>query len=113
MTTNTKIQHTPGPWEARVANEYRPTCYGYTVSSDERPLAEVFKIGLTTEAAEANAHLIAAAPDLLAALEACKEWIDNLVTQGTIDPLLDAMPNNFGGRKTISAAIAKARGEGE
>ena len=69
MTT----QHTPGPWEAVEGNAHhgpfvtdigdRTICDLYTLDGADRPA--VFR----PEEAEANARLIAAAPDLLAALE--------------------------------------------
>lgn len=62
MTTQTRAQHTPGPWE--VIHEI----YGHPVSvtSAGWPLADVD--GNTDDEAEANARLIAAAPDLYKAL---------------------------------------------
>lgn len=63
MTHETK--HTPGPWSVyingqRGANTCRVTAGGYTVAS-------VNCVGDFNS--EENAHLIAAAPDLLAALQ--------------------------------------------
>lgn len=64
--------HTPGPW--RVAIGSRLEIRG---PRDEIgwPVPVVYNAGLhTDETAQANARLIAAAPDLLAALEALTDW---------------------------------------
>lgn len=55
-------KHTPGPW---TADEWAT---GYTVSSDLEHYSVCHLEGCNN--AEANARLIAAAPELLAALEA-------------------------------------------
>lgn len=62
MSNNTK--HTPGPWEQTFGcNIVTPT--GQAVTT-------VHAMGRTTpEEREANARLIAAAPDMLTALKAC------------------------------------------
>lgn len=66
--------HTPGPWEvAQYAGDVTmienrvPTGYGYL-------LTQVARILPVSESAEENARLIAAAPDLLAALQALTDW---------------------------------------
>ena len=61
-----QAQHTPGPWRLNAGNET------LVMGSNQRPIARaecggIAGIGLAE--AEANARLIAAAPDLLAALE--------------------------------------------
>jgi len=58
MTTTTK--HTPGPWSTDGDHIFGPVYL----------LADIVSAD-TIEEAEANARLIAAAPDLLAALEHC------------------------------------------
>jgi hypothetical protein len=85
---NTK--HTPGPWVLRdgtplfrvVGGEHRTTVAG-DISND------------------ANARLIAAAPDLLAALEAIEAYEDSEPAPGTREAEISAMRR---------AAIAKATG---
>ncbi len=72
MTETTKATHTPGPWVARF------TQHEWVVSS---PVAGEYgqRIAITNDgdrgqdSNEANAHLIAAAPDLLAA---CQEAVN-------------------------------------
>ena len=94
--TNTK--HTPGPWEvdgfsvmAGVGAEYGDLAYATAGDGHADPDCH-----LNRPDAErlANATLIAAAPDLLAALEEIAE-----ITQHTAS------------REIALAAIAKARGE--
>ena len=62
------MSHTPGPWRARAGSGGRPSIiYGH----DGWPVADVTTYhGRTAdERQEANARLIAAAPELLAALQ--------------------------------------------
>ena len=108
MNTN-KAKHTPGPWK------YRPDKYddwGVVKSADGYPVVQAclgrwtseFDTHRTnkTDPAEANARLISAAPELLAALE-------NIVIQ----------MNNYGSLNNLSwegwekarAAISKAKGD--
>lgn len=65
-------KHTPGPWESSG-------CWaGYAIRthSPENRIAIVDQNnGLPHEVNEANARLMAAAPDLLAA---CQSWVDHL-----------------------------------
>lgn len=82
--------HTPGPWTVKS------TFVGpLAVCTDERTIAEVGHESFVT--AEANAHLIAASPELL---EALKEANNELVLRRD-SPL----------RARIDAAIAKAEGK--
>ena len=97
-------QHTPGPWalgsksgHIETANAWRMSiaiCYNKDSRAD----------GVSKEEFEANARLIAAAPDLLEVLELC---------QGNISSLLaSAHPKVYGEWLTVvKAAIAKAKGE--
>ncbi len=64
-----KNQHTPGPWAADKfsrGDDYTPT--NCRVTSGKKEIACAF-YGATDGEREANARLIAAAPELLAALE--------------------------------------------
>jgi hypothetical protein len=60
--SDTKAKHTPGPWEVQGSLE---TWKRTVVGQDAFPVAEVTKRRFTTDA---NARLIAAAPELAAAL---------------------------------------------
>ena len=97
------LAHTPGPW--RVSTIGLMNDGALPVSSDQGQIARVSAQadfprgqGHNSECAErdANARLIAAAPDMYAALEMAKLWLD------------------FDGRfdmQGINAALAKARGQ--
>jgi hypothetical protein len=84
---------TPGPWEKRdlriqSKGNYVADCdAGYMFSSEER---------------QANARLIAAAPDLLSALERCLPFVDSIRALSGGDGNLTAL--------TARAAIAAAKG---
>jgi hypothetical protein len=97
-----KSQHTPGPW--RVALGSRLEIRG---PKDEIgwPVPVVYNAGLhTDETAQANARLIAAAPDLLATLE---DLLDQLEGIGIAD-WAGAEGLCF---NQVHLAIAKAKGE--
>ena len=106
----TQTNHTPGPW----------TAHGWTLYADARPLALAYSDYCTDviqddnhrdlnersevdeKTAYANATLMAAAPDLLAALEAALEWLpdeSHALCKSELDALAGAR-----------AAIAKAKG---
>ena len=95
------MEHTPGPWEVVEMIDYNhghKYVDGYRVQSvngdPNEPVAEMSGF----EKAEANANLIAAAPDLLEALEDMTAWVKSV---------------GCGCQRCIKslAAIAKARGE--
>jgi hypothetical protein len=71
--TESSSAHTPAPWHVDYASQYSRICikpWPGPVICDLCPLGD--------EAEEAaNAHLIGAAPDLLAALETVNEWSIN------------------------------------
>lgn len=88
MTT----KHTPGPWNPLAAFNMRH----FFIRGEFEVVAQVYDNA-------ANARLIAAAPDLLEALEQCEGYISFDVNAG------------HGGRdllRTVRAALTKARGEG-
>ena len=92
-------QHTPGPW--RVAFGNRLEVHG---PKDEIgwPASIVYNAGLcTSEEAQANARLIAAAPDMLAALQ------DIMAESSRDDDDHDVIATIQG---VCRAAIAKAKG---
>lgn len=89
---HTTAEHTPGPWEAIGAEVYAPA------PATVRPLIARCIYGPPDE--RANAHLIAAAPDLLEALRYIVAW----------------NPDGWDGdraRAQALAAIAKAEGRDE
>ena len=95
-------KHTPGPWKLDRSLQPADGEYDYAISSPEHfVLAEAF--GRSANGghppAEANARLIAAAPELLEALDRIQNW-----------------PRVFDGLRAedvafARAAIAKATGE--
>ena len=84
------IGHTPGPWRRSGANTvHGADCIVAFVSTADEEVRR-----LSGERQSADAHLIAAAPDLLAALEFLLPYLE--------DCRMD---------KEAAAAIAKARGK--
>lgn len=87
-------QHTPGPWEAKGEDH------------SERGWCVIDATGMLVarRLTEANARLIAAAPDMLEALKAAEEWMTREVAETrrmTLPPALGI----------ARAAIAKAEGD--
>jgi hypothetical protein len=87
--SDTKHTHTPGPWTLRM--RAKPILAWDVVTTDGAVMGGVYE--------EANARLIAAAPELLEALEAVAQLLDN---GQPIDPEHDG--------DWIRAAIANATG---
>ena len=73
---NTNAKHTPGPWENHKWN-----CEEHQISAKGGTIALVsHSHSLVSEAeADANARLIAAAPDMLEALRACLGDLSDIV----------------------------------
>lgn len=98
-----KPKFTPGPWEILLTNDF--TIEGHNGDTvvrigDERRLIPM----------NADAALIAAAPELYAALEEMHLLAESILTE----PQLDAARNGKTMRQRLSearAALAKARGE--
>ncbi len=91
-------QHTPGPWKwhTPATTSARHPAY---VTSGNSYIAALYHTDNQGET-HPNARLIAAAPDLLAALELC---------EGNISSLAAAHPNIYSEwLAVVSAAIAKA-----
>ena len=97
----TNTQHTSGPWKAM-----KNATGGFIIMAADLILAWVPG---KTKAQQANAHLIATAPELLEALELWQSAYTNpdLLGQGELS-LLRANASD-----KARAAIAKARGETE
>ena len=95
-------QHTPGPWDCEVRKPAGITWDGIIRWSRNRdPICSVFMAGYMAKEAEANARLIAAAPELLAALERLSAGMDS---SNDSRPLVKA-----GEIRAARAAIAKAK----
>ena len=99
-----RMSHTPGPWIIDLENDIY-----ITVHAEHRDICDMTVDFGDVAEAEANASLIAAAPEMLRALEAAREFISNGVEFGYIwmpedgDPALETSG-------IIEAAIRKARG---
>ena len=98
---NTEQKHTPGPWRVGdgsfvIGNHPAP---GITGSDDVHHYGGHL---ICESVSQANARLIAAAPELL---EAAKQALQVFVDQGWDDDLSAA--------KSLKAAIAKAEGGAE
>jgi hypothetical protein len=92
------MSHTPGPWGFRLDNDVA------IITSDSWwDFAEV-QVNPDNAQGEANARLIAAAPELLAALEELYHLIDDAHDGDRVFTLELA--------QKAKAAIAKARGQG-
>ena len=111
------MTHTPGPWKIlRLDLGDEEICSvpvairggnGRLVVDNEGGLApEAYE--WTVEEIEANAHLIAAAPDLLAVLEELRESSTCCGTYDLLDETTWASPDLV---DRIESAITKARGE--
>lgn len=130
-TTNTRTQsaqpqsqHTPGPWQTAGRAIYTPSAWKNGRDSGQVMVAQCFaepdrempdsaeflgavKLPGNDCEADANARLIASAPELLAALEA---WLNCHDTAGTT-PSDEAFAEPFRSiLKQARAAIAKAQG---
>lgn len=102
-----KSTHTPGPW----ADEHDPLGYSgerRVWSSNGRNIALIRPVG-DPEETLANAHLIAAAPDLLEALDAII-GVQELSHNAAGFTMVYCSRSNFARAR---AAIAKARGEAQ
>lgn len=120
MKTKTKSAHTPGPWHIRSKSDTdHPNKYNLRVTADceggEVVVAE--DIGYDTDPqSNADAQLIAAAPDLLKAQQACERifsaWRKDADPDGDLthgeSAELDAANENLA---LVRAAITKATSE--
>lgn len=88
--------HTPGPWAIEKESESH-SIVNRSFEGDEWCVAEVYR---ETDMAIANANLIAAAPDLLDALESVSSDLERIAGVLFSDSL-----------KVARAAIARAKGE--
>lgn len=94
-------KHTPGPWATKEVNDKGAhVLWVMPIKANGHYVAEV---GVNSPDAQANARLIAAAPDLLEALEHALAELEQTANSEHIDP-----KHYFA---DIYAAIAKANGE--
>lgn len=88
-------RHTPGPWQLHRRGSMRACDGAHDTADGCRTLAEAEILNMPRAEAEANARLIAAAPELLGALQ--------LIRQSSGDPVIEQI---------AETAIAKAEGRG-
>ena len=108
-----KTQHTPGPWAIAYMSQSDYTHLYITHDSQTRSqiIADLHcPVSINSEGEtysnenkQANARLIAAAPELLEALEACERYIHATMSDDNLAGIHEA---DF-----ARAAIAKAKGE--
>lgn len=113
--TSVKSGHTPGPWsggysEWSVDNNGENTCASILADNREDPVCIVVEGAAygRDRQLDANARLISAAPDLLAALKALFESYKQLADSG--DAGFWKLENTLEGKQAI-AALAKAEGQ--
>lgn len=111
------LQSTPGPWVPVLIGPHRAIPPGErpiaeVVTADGGPRSRIARVASkeeTREASNANAHLIAAAPELYGALDHAAhvlgEWL------ATENLKREDFPEAFAAFDTARAALAKARGE--
>lgn len=75
-------QHTPGPWRSGLY-EISESCLKIQIEPvDSSKLAVAYAWGVDHEATKANAHLIAAAPEMLEALKVALQADPNQANHG-------------------------------
>jgi hypothetical protein len=98
------LKHTPGPWKLRLGTGVQ---YDYIIETKGGALIAAYPhySGATKKVTKANARLIAAAPELLAIVEAMAFELNMHLSAGNTSP--------FSSDTTLKvrAAIAKATGE--
>ena len=103
-----ETRHTPGPW--RIGDGGATVFGPRTNAPSPRTIANVGRGPLCTNETKANARLIAAAPELLAALDRVLPWLGKLISDG--GHLQSVCPNDaIGALQQAEAALARAKGE--
>ena len=93
--------HTPGPWQFYELLDHAHDGLGYirTVPEDGLEIAHHGDSGRSRSENVANGHLLAAAPDMLAALKSARKSL--VLAGGAVEMIMPAIT-------LIDAAIAKA-----
>ena len=94
--------HTPGPW--KVFNSFGlRSLKSWHISADEKKARPVATIADIDDSDRHNANLIAAAPELLAALEKCENVIGFSTLQGKLsgNPFSEASEALVAARKAL------------
>lgn len=95
-------KHTPGPWA--FVQDGLTLVRGVSDDDFHQVVAACASDFLTNAECEANASLIAAAPDLLDALKLALDWID-AIPDGTLLPVMPGFDRDW-----VNDLIAKAEG---
>lgn len=104
-------EHTPGPWVYQYFPEEDTWCIGYPGVDGMIAMAVPNEHLPTAVSAEANARLIAAAPDLLEACELIADWCDEYGEEHGVCLFCGPRHADNCPLNTINAATAKAKGE--
>lgn len=108
---NKTVGHTPGPWRVRMAEADKIhsgdiAVYGHSKTNMGRCVARVYGEGWLSsrmDERDANARLIAAAPELLAGAKELEHYASRLPVESVTVGLIDCLAR-------IRDAIAKAEG---
>jgi hypothetical protein len=106
-----ELKATPGPWKTNRDGYVYSVATGERVCSPHSTLPDNEKMSEHIKDLKANAHLIAAAPELYEALRGCAEA---LVYYGTMKPsgeFQKVIPRLGDALSEAKAALTKARGE--
>ena len=107
-TGGTVGAHTPGPWKLRRGSDGAE--YGSIVGSDGNLVATTgYRCAVGSDEDDANARLIAAAPDLLASCREAMKWPEEDEFGNAIDEAY-ATPGYRAFRRRLREAVAKASG---
>jgi hypothetical protein len=106
-----KTEHTQGPWKAHVAHESLNVVTDSVVTVDGLHVADVASYGASIATRNANARLIAAGPDLLAALQEIERKLTILLFERRLDSTDSAFYQVRYVRNLAISAIAKAEGD--
>jgi hypothetical protein len=98
-----ETRHTPGPWQSKSSDGLRSFFIQAAPPNHRKDIADVWTMDVGELEARANAQVMAAAPDLLAALQNIYETLDKLA------PCPEAVLDELA--VTAQKAIAKALGK--
>jgi hypothetical protein len=102
-------QHTPGPWSVRPTT--KPVLIDCDLGGTKFAVAGAYHFHVSESTAEANARLIAAAPDLLAALKRGETELDHQERKHRQQGWTISADCCREVANVIRAAIAKAEGK--
>lgn len=107
------MTHTPGPWglHERVVAPFGHKILARMDTPEEVEIADTYSHEVGAEQDAANARLMIAAPDLLEALEECREALTLMLDSTEMSTVHDFLVNDGNElAEKVSAAIAAAKG---